>query len=44
MEKTTGIIVNLKKDEKLKELKNKKEIENYKDTLKKKKSREYSSN
>ena len=34
--KTTGIIVNLKKDEKLKELKNKKEIENYKDTLKKK--------
>jgi len=34
--KTTGIIVNLKKDEKLKELKNKKEIENYKDALKKK--------
>jgi len=34
--KTTGIIVNLKKDERLKELKNKKEIENYKDTLKKK--------
>jgi len=34
--KTTGIIVNLKKDEGLKELKNKKEIENYKDALKKK--------
>ncbi len=34
--KTTGIIVNLKKDEKLKKLKNKKEIENYKDALKKK--------
>ena len=34
--KTTGIIVNLKKDERLKELKNKKEIENYKDALKKK--------
>ena len=34
--KTTGIIVNIKKDEKLKELKNKKEIENYKDALKKK--------
>ncbi len=34
--KTTGIIVNLKKDKKLKELKNKKEIENYKDALKKK--------
>ena len=34
--KTTGIIVNLKKDEGLKELKNKKEIENYKDSLKKK--------
>ena len=34
--KTTAIIVNLKKDEKLKELKNKKEIENYKDALKKK--------
>ena len=37
--KTTGIIVYLKKNEELKELKNKnkKEIENYKDTLKKKK-------
>ena len=34
--KTTGIIVNIKKDKKLKELKNKKEIENYKDSLKKK--------
>jgi len=34
--KTTAIIVNLKKDKKLKELKNKKEIENYKDALKKK--------
>ncbi len=34
--KTTGIIVNIKKDEKLKELKNKKEIENYKNVLKKK--------
>ena len=34
--KTTGIIINLKKDEKLKKLKNKKEIENYKDALKKK--------
>ena len=34
--KTTAIIVNLKKDEGLKELKNKKEIENYKDALKKK--------
>jgi len=36
--KTTGIIVYLKKNEELKELKNKnkKEIENYKDTLKKK--------
>ncbi len=34
--KTTGIIVNLKKDEKIKDLKNKKEIENYKDNLKKK--------
>ena len=34
--KTTGIIVNLKKNERLKELKNKKEIENYKDALKKK--------
>jgi len=34
--KTTGIIVNIKKDEKLKELKNKKEIDNYKDALKKK--------
>ena len=34
--KTTGIIVNIKKDETLKELKNKKEIENYKDSLKKK--------
>ena len=34
--KTTGIIVNLKKDEGLKELKNKKEIEIYKDALKKK--------
>ena len=29
--KTTGIIVNIKKDEKLKKLKNKKEIENYKE-------------
>jgi len=34
--KTTGIIVNIKKDEKLKNLKNEKEIENYKDYLKKK--------
>ena len=34
--KTTGIIVNIKKDEKLKKLKNKKEIENYKEFLKKK--------
>ena len=34
--KTTGIIVNLKKDQKLKQLKNKKEIENYKNFLKKK--------
>ncbi len=34
--KTTGIIVNIKKDKKLRELKNKKEIENYKDALKKK--------
>ena len=34
--KTTGIIVNLKKDQKLKQLKNKKEIENYKNVLKKK--------
>jgi len=34
--KTTAIIINLKKDKKLKELKNKKEIENYKDALKKK--------
>ena len=34
--KTTGIIVNIKKDEKLKKLKNKKEIENYKEYLKKK--------
>ncbi len=34
--KTTGIIVNIKKDEKLKKLKNKKEIENYKNILKKK--------
>ena len=34
--KTTGIIVNIKKDEKLKEIKNKKEIEIYKDSLKKK--------
>ena len=34
--KTTGIIVNLKKDEKLKELKNEKEIKNYKNVLKKK--------
>jgi len=34
--KTTGIIVNLKKDEKLKQLKNKREIENYKNVLKKK--------
>ena len=34
--KTTAIIVNLKKDKRLKELKNKKEIENYKDALKKK--------
>jgi len=34
--KTTGIIVNIKKDEKLKKLKNKKEIENYKESLKKK--------
>ena len=34
--KTTGIIVNLKKDEKLKQLKNKREIENYKNFLKKK--------
>ena len=37
---TTGIIINIKKDEKLKELKGKSrnEIENYKDTIKKKKS------
>ena len=36
--KTTGIIVNIKKDEKLKELvgRGKNEIENYKDTIKKK--------
>ena len=36
--KTTGIIVNIKKNEKLKDSgkKSKKEIENYKDTLKKK--------
>ncbi len=34
--KTTGIIVNIKKDETLKEIKNKKEIEIYKDSLKKK--------
>ncbi len=34
--KTTGIIVNIKKDEKLKKLKNEKEIENYKEYLKKK--------
>ena len=36
--KTTGIIVNIKKDEKLKEFegKSKNEIENYKDTIKKK--------
>ncbi len=34
--KTTGIIVNIKKDNKLIKLKNKKEIENYKDILKKK--------
>tara|TARA_B100001123_G_scaffold93579_1_gene107764 strand:+ start:1415 stop:3823 length:2409 start_codon:yes stop_codon:yes gene_type:complete len=34
--KTTGIIVNLKKNEELKEFKNKSEIENYKDTVKKK--------
>ncbi len=33
---TTGIIVNIKKDDILKELKNKKEIEKYKDNLKKK--------
>ncbi len=33
--KTTGIIVNLKKDKILNELKNKKEIENYKEKLKK---------
>ena len=33
--KTTGIIVNLKKDEILNNLKNKKEIENYKEKLKK---------
>ena len=35
--KTTGIIVNIKKNEKKIEFKNKKEIENYKDELKKKK-------
>ena len=36
--KTTGIIINIKKDEKLKEFegKSKKEIENYKDSIKKK--------
>ncbi len=34
--KTTGIIVNIKKDEKLKNLKNKEEIEDYKEYLKKK--------
>ena len=34
--KTTGIIVNIKKNEKKIEFKNKKEIENYKDELKKK--------
>jgi len=33
---TTGIIVNIKKDDSLKKLKNKKEIEKYKDKLKKK--------
>ena len=39
--KTSGIIVNIKKDKILKTIKNKKEIEVYKDVLKKKKSREY---
>ena len=34
--KTTGIIVNIKKNELSKKIKNKKEIENYKDSLKKK--------
>ena len=34
--KTTGIIVNIKKNEKLKEFASKNEIENYKDTIKKK--------
>ena len=38
---TTGIIVNIKKDDILKNLKNKKEIEEYKDNLKKKKSSKY---
>ena len=44
--KTTGIIVNIKKDKKLKELesKSKKDIESYKDTIKKKKSWKHSWN
>ena len=42
--KTSGIIVYIKKDKKINLIKNKKELENYNDLRKKKKSRKYKRN